>query len=345
MLLTTDYIEPAELTGYVREALADLEQNRFTLSRYLPSRTIDDLHYRFNRGGEGLAEAATFRAYDAESPIGGRPGLTRVTGELPPISRKVRLGEFDRLRLRQAADDDVVNSIFNDAERMALAVAARIELARGEALATGKVVLNENGIVAEVDFGRASNQTTNAGNLWSVHASATPITDLVTWRDRVVDATGVAPGAIVASTKILRNIQRCDEVINAITGAAAQRTRVTVDELNDLLQSEGLPSFEINDAQVSVGGTARRVIPENVLVMVPAPVTGPDGTDLGATLWGTTAESLESGFGLEGDEPGIVAGNYRTDDPVALWTKAAGIALPVLANPNMSLAATVLAAP
>src|SRR5690606_34436931 len=122
MLLTTDYIEPAELTGYVREALADLEQNRFTLSRYLPSRTIDDLHYRFNRGGEGLAEAATFRAYDAESPIGGRPGLTRVTGELPPISRKVRLGEFDRLRLRQAADDDVVNSIFNDAERMALAV-------------------------------------------------------------------------------------------------------------------------------------------------------------------------------------------------------------------------------
>lgn len=342
MLLTNDYIEPAELTGYVREALADMEQNRFTLSRYLPSRAIDDLHFRFNRGGEGLVEAATFRAYDAESPIGGRPGLTRVTGELPPISRKVRLGEFDRLRIRQAADDSIVNAIFDDAERMARAVGARMELARGKALVEGKVTLNENGVVAEVDFGRAGNQTTSAGTPWSTHATATPLTDLVTWRDRVVAETGSAPAATVTSTAVLRNVQRCAEIINAITGAAAERTRVSVTELNELLQSEGLPAFEVNDAQISVGGAATRVIPQDTIVMVPAPVTGPDGTDLGAVLWGTTAESLEEGYGLEGDEPGVVAGSYRTEDPVAIWTKAAGIGLPVLANPNLSLAATVL---
>ena len=142
MLLTTDYITPAELTGYVRAALADLETNQFTLSRFLPSQQIDDLQYRFTRGGEGLAEAATFRAYDAESPIGSRPGISRVTGELPPISRKIRLGEYERLRQRRA-DQAIRDAILDDATRMARTVAARVELARGEALYTGKITLNE----------------------------------------------------------------------------------------------------------------------------------------------------------------------------------------------------------
>src|SRR5688500_3455085 len=104
MLLSNEYIDPAELTGYVRAALADLEQNRFTLSRHLPTVAVDDLEYRFTRGGQGLTEAATIRAYDAESPIGARPGTSRVSGELPPISRKIRLGEYDRLRSRKLND-------------------------------------------------------------------------------------------------------------------------------------------------------------------------------------------------------------------------------------------------
>ena len=53
-----DQIDPAQLTGYAREALADREQNAFTLSRWLPSRQVDDLLYRFTRGGTGLVEAA-----------------------------------------------------------------------------------------------------------------------------------------------------------------------------------------------------------------------------------------------------------------------------------------------
>ena len=40
---------------------------------------VDDLVYRFTRGGEGLADAATFRAYDAESSIGKRPGVARAS--------------------------------------------------------------------------------------------------------------------------------------------------------------------------------------------------------------------------------------------------------------------------
>ena len=71
------------------------------LNTVLPTRPVDDLEYRFTKGDLLDMDAATFRAFDAESPIGTRPGLSRMAGELPPISKKMRLGEEQRLRLRQ----------------------------------------------------------------------------------------------------------------------------------------------------------------------------------------------------------------------------------------------------
>lgn len=336
MLLNQDYIDPAEITGYVRAALADLDRNRFVLSQWLPRREVDDLVYRFTRGGEGLTDAATVRAYDAESPIGNRPGVTRVTGELPPISRKIRLGEYERLRQRR--DNSAIRAaILSDAERMARAVAARLEMFRGEALYRGSLQINENGVIATVDFGRAGGHTVAPGVLWSTVATATPVADMITWRDTYINTNGEAPGAAIISSTILGYLQRNAEfrqLAAAVTGAPAI---VSVATVNQVLTAYGLPSLYVYDAQVRVNGVATRVIPADRFIYVPAP--GND--DLGATLLGTTAESLEPEYGLSGVEPGIVAGSYSTKDPVAVWTKAAAIGLPVLANPDLTLAADV----
>jgi hypothetical protein len=340
VLINTDFIQPAELTGYAREALADLETNQFTLSAFLPSQQVDDLVYRFNRGGRGLADAATYRAFDAESAIGNRPGTTRVTGELPPVSRKLRLGEYDRLRQR-AATAQIENALYSDTDLLVESVAARIELARGSALATGKVSINEDGVIADVDFGRKAQHTGVApATLWSVAATATPIADLIAWRATYRASNGGRnPGAILTSETVLGNILRAAEV-RAFAAANGQTPSIVSPlVLNTILQAYNLPPFVINDAQINVNGSAVRVIPANNVILLPAPG---GGSQLGGTFWGTTAESLEAEFGLTGDEPGIVAGTYSTKDPVGLWTKAAGIALPVLANPDLTFQAVVL---
>lgn len=342
MLLTQDYITPAELTGYVRAALADMERNQFTLSRWLPRRPVDDLLYRFVRGGEGLTEAATVRSYDAEAPIGARPGLTRITGELPPISRKVRLSEYDRLRLRRD-DQGIRTAILSDAERMARAVAARLEMFRGEALYRGQLVISENGVVATVDFGRAAGHTVSPGTVWSTVATATPLADLISWRDTYIATNGVAPGAILTSTTVLGYLLRNAEIRAIAATTAGTPSIVSQATVNAVFAAYGLPPIYIYDAQVKVAGSATRIIPADRLIMLPEPGSpdNPDGNDLGATLLGTTAESLEPEYGLAGEEPGIVAGSYSTKDPVAVWTKAAAIGLPVLANPDLTLAADV----
>lgn len=344
MLLNADYIEPVELTGYAREAAANLPDNQFSLARWFPNRPIDDLEYRFTRGGEGLIEAATFRAYDAESPIGSRPGLTRVSGELPPISRKIRLGEYDRLRQRSANADAIRNSLLTDAERMTRSVAARMELARGDALVNGSVTINENGVVATVSFGRSGSHSVTASTPWSTIASATPLADMLSWQQTYRTTNGEAPGAMVMSSTVLGYMLRNAEIRALVGSTLGVPSRASQASLRGILDDHGLPPWYIVDEQINVNGTATRPIPVDRFLFLPAPVDPNDGegSQMGATLWGTTAESLDPRYGLEeGDRPGIVAGAYATEDPIALWTKAAGIGLPVQANPDLSFVADV----
>lgn len=344
MLLNTDYIYPTDLTGYVRAALADYQLNKFTLSQFLPNDPVDDIDYRLVSGGAGLANAASFRTYDAESPIGRRQGLSRISGELPPLSQKIRLGEYDRLRQRKESDPAIVNALYNDAEEMTESVAARMELARGDALVNGSVTISENGISGVVvNYGRTGAHTVTAGTLWT-NGAADILNDLMSWRDTYEATNGVEPGAIVGSRRIWNLMLRNVAVRNQVFPGSNQPSIVTTAAINQMLESEGLPPFTMYRSQVNVNGTATKVIPDNKLLLLPAAVDPSDvsGTQLGATVWGTTAEALDPSYGIElGDEPGIVSGVYMDQDPLALWTKASAIGLPVLANPNLSFCATV----
>lgn len=348
MLLSTDYIEPAILTGYVRAALADFQINQFTLSGYLPNRIVDDLDYRFTSGGQGLADVAEYRSYDTEASIGKRHAIKRVTGELPPISQKLRFGEYDRLRQRRAADLNLQIGIENDAAKLTRGISARIELARADALVNGSVTIEENGVIGTIDFNRPSAcEVTPAGALWSDPTSADPIADLTTWVQAYIVMNGEPPGDIVVSTRIANFLARSQALRNIASSLAGVPTILSRDVIQNILSSFALPDIVVYDAAVNLDGVSTRVLPDNVVLLVPDSVSSPDdyeGTQLGGTFWGTTAESLEPGYGIEeGDQPGIVAGVYTTEDPVALWTKASAISVPVLANPQLAWVATVAA--
>jgi hypothetical protein len=345
MALDTSYIYPTEITGYVRQALADFNLNKFTLSSWLPDDNIDDIDYRIAAGGTGLADAGVYRTYDGETPIGRRQPLQSLQGQLPPISQKTRMSEFDRLKMRKLQDDRIRNALFNDAEVNAEAIAARVEIARGQTLATGTTPIPE--LAQTINWGRTGSHTVTAATLWTNLTASDPLSDLMAWRDTYLATNGIDPGALLVSRQVWNLLMRNQAVRNQVFGGTAQyvggnqSSIVNQMALNTLLASQGLPEITLYQSRVRVNGSAVSVIPSNVVLYLPAPAAGPGDTQLGATLWGTTAESLDPRFGLEGDEPGIVSGVYAEDDPMSLWTKAAAIALPVMANPNLSFAATV----
>lgn len=344
MLLTGDYILPQELTGYVRAALADYNFNQFTLSQWLPNQIIDDIDYRIDRGGAGLAEAATYRTYDQESPIGNREGLSRIAGEMPPISRKVRLSEYDRLRYRNAPDQAVLDAVLNDGRKLARDIGARVEVARGQALVSGTVPFPEFGPQFTLNFNRRASHTVAAATLWS-NAAADIVSDLESWQTVYETTNGVLPGALVVSRRTLAAMMRNASVRNLVFPSNVNQASVVGQQtLSDAFAAFGLPQIFTYRSQVLSGGAATFVIPDNVVLYLPAPVASDDfqGTQLGSTLWGTTAQAAEPAFGVLNAMPGMVAGLYRDIDPPSLWTICAAIAVPVLPNPDLSFAATVL---
>lgn len=107
-----------------------------------------------------------------------------------------------------------------------------------------------------------------------------------------------------------------------------------------------LPPIDVYDRRVSVDGTTTRVIRDDTLMLLPAPVAPDDfeGTDLGSTFWGRTLTSTDSDWGIEDSEqPGIVAGVFRNPKPpMGIEVISDAIGLPVLANAEKSLASQVL---
>lgn len=346
MDIITDYVEPAELSGYARAALQDLVVNQPGLARWLPHRNIDDLMYRFTKGGDGLVEAATYRAWDTPAPLSKRPGFSRVTGELPPISRSIRLDEYTRLRTRNDSREAVRESIFGDVRRLVREIVMRFEIARGQALVEGQVVINENGVAGQVVFGRDSSMSVAPGVLWSDATNADGLVNLRAWVDAYEDRNGSTPGALLTSNRVVGALLAQAKLRVKVGTMLGTPDDVTRRQLNEMLSDRDLPPIYTYGVKYkAANGTATRIIPDDKVLLLPAPTEpdNEDGTDLGATLLGTTAEALEPEYELQdADMPGIVAGSYKTQNPVALWTLASAVGIPVEANPDLAMVADVL---
>lgn len=343
MALWTDVIDPADLTGYARESLIAYEADRGSLSAFLPDRPVNDTVARFVQGANGLVDVAEYRAYDAETSIGDSLNGQRVTVELPPLGRKYHNSEYDQLRLvgRQGDDALVQSTADRLAAQAARAVSDRLERMRGVVLETGKATVNENGFIAEADFGRDEKLNVTLNKKWT-ESDASPVDDIRAWADLYADTNGVEPGALVMSNKAISLLARSEAVRSLAGFGGATPGVLSVDQLNLILQSHELPAIQRYNRRVQVAGKTERVIGEDTVLLLPAAADDWQGTELGATFWGTTLESVDPRYSIPfADQPGLVVGAYREDDPLTVWVRSAAIALPVLANANLSMAIKV----
>lgn len=346
-MLIYDLADPQELQGFVRGVQQELDANTFTLSSVLPNQMLDDIEWRIVSGSLLDQDAAKVRAWDTEAPLGKRQGLSRKSGELPPISKKMRVGEEERLRLRSlqggGSTKQIVDAIYDDASNLARAVAARMEMFRGEALYTGAIAINENGVKATVSFGRAGSHAPSAltgADKWDAYTTCKPIQNLQTWVQTYVDTNGVRPAVIQTSSAVIGHLLLSDQVRTLLSVVSGAPALVTMSQLSAVLQAFNLPPIVAYDVVTRVDGSATRVIPADKVLLLP-----PASEPLGKTFWGVTAEALElvGAAQINQDQAaGLTAVVEKTFDPVSTWTKVSAVGLPVLANPNLTLVADVV---
>lgn len=297
-----------------------------------PAQTVNELTFEYWKSLNLLPVMASVQAFGAEAEIASRDGAEKVTGEIPTIKRKIPLNGRALVALRRegAGDVDFVrNTLYNDLDNMIDAVHARIEQMRIDAIATGKIELDENGVVMTVDYGVPANhkEVLSGTDKWSNHANANPIEAIQDWVSTIVADTGVTPARALTSNTVVTHLLKSAEIRKLIYGDAGGSRAISLNQLNELMRQMNLPAIATYDLQVRRqlrNGTYQtaRFLPEAKFVLLP-------GEKLGDTLMGPTEDAMLDPDIEAREMAGIYAAVYtQTMDPPVIETKAAASAIP-----------------
>lgn len=314
-----------ELIDYTKER----QPKPKILEQLFPVRKTEALEVQMIRGANNLPVSASIHAFDTETEIDQREGVSYDVAELALIKRKRKLSEKEIIQLEQprntVEEQEAIRRIYNDVDALQDSVLTRIEALRGEALSTGKLIINENGYKgATIDYGVP---TTHKNDFtWS---SGTPdiLQNLDDAVNKIVDDTGFTPIRALTSKKNLSIMLRDEKIRKAIFGVNSDKL-LSVKELNAFLETLSLPQIALYDSKYRVltpkgTYTTKRYFAESSFVMMP------DG-NMGETLFGLTAEeiALRKKADVDITEIGnVVIEHYATTDPVAEWIKAVATAL------------------
>ncbi|MGN9161223.1 major capsid protein [Clostridium sulfidigenes] len=296
-----------------------------------PERKIQDIEFDMILGAGGLPVSASVHAFDTKTQMASREAIEKGVASLALIKRQIKIAEKEIIKVQNPRTEAeltfVLSQLYKDSEKMVEGVKVRVEAMRMEALSTGKIKIEENGVKVTLDYGvpTANKKSFN----WSVASTSKPLDDLTTLADAVED-TSSRPTRALTSRKIARAICNSNSVRAAIHGVNSDKI-VTLAQLNELLEQSNLPQIVTYEAKYKVEGakgfTTKRYFPENVISMFG------DGP-LGETIYGLTAEEVKLIGDGKMDEASMVGhifvGTYTSIDPVGEFTKAAATALPSL---------------
>ncbi len=310
-----------------------------------PERKIQDIEFDMILGAGGLPVSASVHAFDTKTQMASREAIEKGVASLALIKRQIKIAEKEIIKVQNPRTEAeltfVLSQLYKDSEKMVEGVKVRVEAMRMEALSTGKIKIEENGVKVTLDYGvpTANKKSFN----WSVASTSKPLDDLTTLADAVED-TSSRPTRALTSRKIARAICNSNSVRAAIHGVNSDKI-VTLAQLNELLEQSNLPQIVTYEAKYKVEGvkgfTTKRYFPENVISMFG------DGP-LGETIYGLTAEEVKLIGDGKMDEASMVGhifvGTYTSIDPVGEFTKAAATALPSLPHgEELGIAAITLA--
>ena len=291
---------------------------------------------------------AQFHGFDTEAQTTFRIPVDTHNIEKGLIKVKINQSERMRELMRSGVQqDEMYDYIINDGIRLADQVVTRTKVAKNELMATGKVTIKENELDLTVDYGVSSanlEQSLNVGAGQDVVAQLETIVE-------AANAKGVTLTGLLTSRKVISLMRKNDVLQKAINGNYMTGVTLRMSALESFLSEEfGINEIITND--LTYGATAeidastgrpsittKRYFPINKASFF---ATNPSGR-MGVGLWGDPPE-VDAGrfYPVSGSqEPFVYVMQWMETDPAVLWTKASGLFIPVLFNPDSLWVATV----
>lgn len=297
---------------------------------------------------------AQFHGFDTEAQTTFRVPIDNHNIEKGLI--KVKINQSERMRALTRAgvqNDQMYDYVINDGVRLADQVVTRTKVAKNELMATGQVTIKENNLDLTVDYGVPSanlNKTIDFG--------AGASSDVPSQIQAIIDAAsdlGVTITGIMTSKRNITKLRQNADIQTAVNGNIGAGALVRRSALEDYLDEEfGINQIVESDltygASAAIGSngrpsiTTKRYFPADKITFF---ATNPGGR-MGIGLWGNPPE-VDAGQFMEvstsGQSPYVYISQWMEKDPAVLWTKASGLFMPVLYNPNSLFVATVTETP
>lgn len=299
-------------------------------------------YYRLMQG-QNLPTPAFVHALDTEAHIGTRPTFEKVLTEKLFIKEKINQSEQLQMYITNGVPDDdgLIKWVFDDMGRLAESVVTRTKIAKGNLMSTGIMKIKENNLDMAIDFGIPAEQKIVFGD-WS-----DPEYDIFSDIQKAIkilkDQGKIANRMLTSDTQIQR-MRKNRSMQIAIYGSTNVGKLVTMAELQRMLQEEfkfqAISCDEMFAYIKSDGSKAnKRYFDEDKATFYTADVSG----SAGIGLWGPTPEEAEyTAFQEALENMFVTVTMWSTQDPVAKWTKASGMFIPVLPDPYGIVIATVV---
>lgn len=338
---------PSVLTMITDKDRLDFSQNYSIQRNYkgdtlFPDIKTENLEAEYERLSEGmeLPTAAMVHAFDSEAAIGVRPALEKVSIEKLLIKEKINQSErLAHLLQNGVRESSLVNYVYDDMNRLANSVKTRTEIAKMEVMSTGKMTIKENNLDMTIDYG--VNKTVDFSD-WD--DTTHNVLDDIEKAVALAKAAGYTVNAALTSDKIVGLLLRNEGIIKAIHGVNGTGMIVTKSQLAILMNELYGIKISTDEDMYAVptadnkGRTPKRFFPEDKFTLY---VEGAGGK-VGTGLWGVTPEEERQGaFTSVNQKQFITITQWATPDPVAEWTKASGVFIPVLPNPFSMVICTV----
>lgn len=326
----------------------DFSQNFAITRNYMGDTLFNDIktenfeaeYFRLTDGLQ-LPTMAKIHALDTEAAIGTRPEIEKVTIEKLYIKEKLNQSERLQLYLNKGVTSEsaLIDYVFDDMGRLAENVKTRTEVAKMEAITKGKMTVKENNLNLVIDYGVPKEN--NFSFKWS-DAEYDILSDIQTMID-AAKAKGKRVNKCITSTKIVSYLRKNKGIQTAMYGANGVGTFISLGQLNTLLSDMFGFTIAVNDEMYlcpkSDGTkTTVRYVDEDRFVLYQSGTNGA----FGVGLWGTTPEEIASGaYSAKSAQQYITISQWQTPDPVAVWTKASGLFVPVIPDPSALVIATI----
>lgn len=286
---------------------------------------------------------AYFHGFDTESRKTFRVPVDTHNIEKGLIKVKINQSERMQALLRSGVrESELTDFVLEDGVRLADQVVTRSKVAKAEMLATGKVTIDENNVKSTIEYGVPADQIDSTGEFDTGEDN-----DVVGQLQDIVDKAaekGVTLTGFVTSRAMLTKLRKNKAIQGAIGGTLMQGALVRRTAFEDFLAEEyGLNTVITDDLTYAVEDgigedgrpkvTQKRYFPKDIISFFAA---NPGGR-VGVGLWGDPPEIALPDFyptTASGVSPYVYVTQKMEWDPAVLWTKASGLFVPVLYNPN-----------